>query len=46
MLFRDLDGNLRLALHQPNEVPNERMRLFMVEDDGERLSVTRKKANQ
>lgn len=39
MIFRDLDGKLRLTIHQPNSSPDERMKLFTLEDDGERLSL-------
>lgn len=37
MLFRTLQGQLMLTLHQPNNAPMERMRFFPVEDDGETL---------
>ncbi len=39
MLFKDLNGKLRLTLHQPNKSPNERMKLFDIADDGNRLSL-------
>ena len=39
MIFTDLEGRLRLALHQPNKAPFERMKLFDVEDDGENLRI-------
>lgn len=32
MLFRTFAGELTLALHQPNTSPNERMRLYPVEE--------------
>jgi hypothetical protein len=35
MFFRSFDGSLRMALHQPNNSPNERLRLFkIVESNG------------
>ncbi len=37
MIFRDLEGRLRITFHQPNKSPLERMKIFEVEDDGERL---------
>ena len=37
MVFRDLSGRLLLTLHQPNSSPNERMKIFTLEDDGEKL---------
>ena len=37
MIFRALDGRLMLTLHQPNKTPDERMRLFELEDDGVEL---------
>ena len=40
MIFKDLEGKLRITLHRPNRSPHERMRLFYVNDDGERLTVT------
>jgi len=38
MIFKDLAGKLRLALHQPNS-GNERMQLLELADDGEWLTV-------
>ena len=35
MIFRDLDGRLPVALHSPNRSPDERCRLFALEDTGE-----------
>jgi hypothetical protein len=35
MLFTRFDGTLMLALHQPNRSPDERARLFEVQDVGE-----------
>lgn len=32
MLFRDLDGVLRVTLHQPNDTPNERPHFLLVEE--------------
>jgi arabinan endo-1,5-alpha-L-arabinosidase len=37
MMFRRFDGQLMLALHQPNDGPRERIRLLEVEDTGEAL---------
>jgi beta-xylosidase len=37
MLFHRLDGQLMMILHQPNHPPNERARLFEVEDLGDTL---------
>jgi arabinan endo-1,5-alpha-L-arabinosidase len=37
MVFRRFDGPLMLALHQPNSVPHERIRLLEIEDTGEAL---------
>ena len=35
MFFRDLSGNLRLVLHQPNQMPHERVKFIkMIEVDG------------
>lgn len=39
MIFRDLQGKLRLTLHQPNKGELERMALFELEDDGRTLRV-------
>lgn len=33
MLFRTLNGQLMLTLHQPNEWPDERAQLFLIEED-------------
>jgi len=41
MLFKALDGRLLLSLHQPNNGPHERLRLYEVEDDGQTLRVGR-----
>jgi beta-xylosidase len=41
MIFRDKDGKLFLTLHQPNSTPNERMKLFRLEDDGEKLKIVK-----
>lgn len=38
MVFRDLAGRLCLTIHQPNSSPHERMKIFELKDDGERLS--------
>ena len=37
MLFRRLDGQLMMMLHTPNHPPNERARLFEMEDLGDTL---------
>ena len=39
MLFRRFDGQLMMVLHSPNHVPDERARLFEVEDLGDTLRV-------
>jgi GH43 family beta-xylosidase len=39
MVFKGVDGKLRITFHQPNKSPDERMRIFELDDDGERLSV-------
>jgi hypothetical protein len=37
MLFTRFDGTLMLTLHQPNKSPEERARLFKIEDVGDRV---------
>lgn len=39
MMFRRLDGQLMMILHSPNVTPNERARLFEMEDTGETIRV-------
>lgn len=39
MIFKRFDGQLMLVLHQPNKRPNERGRLFELEDTGEALRI-------
>ena len=39
MIFRTFDGALTLALHQPNRSPDERARLFELEDTGETIRI-------
>ena len=39
MLFHRFDGQLMMILHQPNHAPDERARLFQVEDTGDTLRV-------
>nr|WP_299346245.1 glycoside hydrolase family 43 protein [Allomuricauda sp.] len=39
MLFKTFDGKLMMSLHQPNSRPNERPKLFEVEDHGDYLSL-------
>jgi len=38
-LLRTFDGRLMITLHQPNKNPNERMRMFEVEDTGDTLRI-------
>ena len=40
MLFTRFDGTLMLTLHQPDRSPEERARLFEVEDVGEGIRLT------
>lgn len=40
MVFRDFEGRLILALHSPNREPDERCRLFLLEDTGKTLRIT------
>ncbi|MDR2505742.1 MAG: glycoside hydrolase family 43 protein [Oscillospiraceae bacterium] len=35
MVFRDLSGELRLAIHTPNDTPNERPLFLRIAEDGE-----------
>lgn len=42
MIFRDFEGALRVALHSPNRSPDERCRLFEVEDTGDTLRIVGK----
>lgn len=39
MIFRGFDRKLRVALHAPNRSPEERCRIFEVEDTGETLRI-------
>lgn len=39
MIFRTFEGRLMLALHQPNQFPDERAHLFELEDRGDRLAI-------
>ena len=39
MLFKDLNGQLRLVLHQPNEEMRERAKFYAIEDIGEGLRI-------
>lgn len=43
MIFDDFDGTTWIALHQPNDGPLERLRLFELADDGRRLKLGREK---
>jgi hypothetical protein len=42
MLFRTFEGELMMALHSPNQGPNQRIHLFEMEDTGETLRVVRR----
>ncbi len=45
MIFKDLDGRLRLTLHQPNKSPDERMKIFeLTEENGHLLLRTKRVA--
>ena len=37
MIFRDFRGALRVALHQPNVNPKERLHILKLVDDGKSL---------
>lgn len=39
MIFKRFDGQLMLALHQPNKSGAERARLFELEDTGDTLKI-------
>ncbi len=39
MIFKGLDGRLRITLHQPNKSPNERMKLFELAEENNRLQL-------
>jgi GH43 family beta-xylosidase len=39
MFFQGLDGDLRMSLHQPNNEPNERLRLFKVVERNGKLDI-------
>lgn len=39
MIFKTFEGQLVIALHQPNTSPNERMQLYKLQDTGERLEI-------
>jgi arabinan endo-1,5-alpha-L-arabinosidase len=39
MIFRALDGNLYLTLHQPNDTPNERARFFRLRESPDGLEI-------
>lgn len=39
MLFRRFDGQLMMALHAPNRPPDERVRLFEMEDTGDTVRI-------
>ncbi len=45
MIFRRFDGALMLALHQPNQHPNERARLFELEDTGDTVRIKEKRSD-
>ena len=40
MMFRTFEGRLMLTIHQPNDSPKERMKLFEVHDDGKTLRLS------
>lgn len=42
MLFTTFEGQLMMALHSPNEGPNQRIHLFEMEDTGESLRIIRR----
>ena len=44
MIFTAFDGRLMLTLHQPNTSPDERMKLFEIEDAGDTLRVVTARA--
>ncbi len=39
MMFKRLDGQLMMILHQPNKVPDERAHLFEMEDTGDTIRI-------
>jgi hypothetical protein len=39
MLFHRFDGQLMMILHQPNRVPDERARIFEMEDTGDSVRI-------
>ncbi|WP_405373091.1 MULTISPECIES: glycoside hydrolase family 43 protein [unclassified Microbacterium] len=41
MIFRDLMGGLNLTLHSPNDTPNERARIFPLEETADGLALRR-----
>jgi hypothetical protein len=41
MVFETFDGKLMLLFHAPNNDPNNRPRLFELEDTGETLKVVK-----
>ena len=44
MLFRTFDGELRLALHTPNDTPDERARFVLIDEVDGRLMQKRGRA--
>jgi hypothetical protein len=42
MLFTTFEGQLMMALHSPNEGPEQRIHLFEMEDNGETLRIVRR----
>jgi hypothetical protein len=46
MIFRTFEGQLMLALHQPNKTPKERIHLFELEDTGDTLRIAREFTGQ
>jgi len=45
MTFRRFDGGLMFVLHQPNRPPNERARLFELEDTGDTIRIVKSYPN-
>ena len=41
MIFKSFDHRLMIALHQPNSIGKERLHLFEVTDNGEKLKINR-----
>ena len=39
MIFSSFDGQLMMALHQPNNSPGERLHLFQITDSGDTMDI-------